>query len=392
MLNTNYKNLKDNYLFSTVGRKTRAYMDAHPNEKIIKMGIGDVTKPLTNQVTKALHDAVDEMGSKDSFRGYGPEQGYNFLREAISDYYSRLGVQINEQEVFISDGAKSDVGNILDLFSETAKVLIPDPVYPVYFDTNVMDGRTIMFADANGENDFLPMPNQDQDVDLIYLCSPNNPTGAVYTHEQLQIWVDYANEKNAIILFDNAYEAFITEGYPRSIFEVSSARTCAIEVSSFSKTAGFTGLRCSYTVVPKELNREDASLHSMWLRRQSTKFNGVPYIVQKAAEAALSENGLEEIRENIRYYQRNAQVMMSTLDEMGWYYTGGKNSPYIWFKCPNNMDSWSFFDELMEKAQVVGTPGEGFGKNGAGYFRLTAFGSYEDTLEAMERLKKMSHS
>lgn len=393
MINTNYANLKNNYLFSTVAEKVRAYSEAHPQADIIKLGIGDVTKPLAKTVIQALHDAVDENAKAETFMGYGPEQGYAFLREALADYYGKLGADIDADEVFVSDGAKSDIANILDIFSKDCHVVIPDPVYPVYLDTNVMDGRKVSFLNANEGNNFLPMPEDlgtDEKVDILYLCSPNNPTGACYNKEQLQTWVDFANAQGAVIFFDSAYEVFASgTDLPRTIFAIPGARTCAIEIASLSKTAGFTGTRCSYTVVPKELVRDGQSLKDMWFRRQSTKFNGTPYIVQKAAAAVFTEEGYAEIMENIQGYKENAKIIADTLDELGIYYTGGHYSPYVWLKCPNNMSSWEFFDFLLEKAQVVGTPGEGFGKNGEGFFRLTAFNTPERTREAMERLKEI---
>lgn len=393
MINTNYANLKNNYLFSTVAEKVRVYSEAHPQADIIKLGIGDVTKPLAKTVIQALHDAVDENAKAETFMGYGPEQGYAFLREALADYYGKLGADIDADEVFVSDGAKSDIANILDIFSKDCHVVIPDPVYPVYLDTNVMDGRKVSFLNANEGNNFLPMPEDldtDEKVDILYLCSPNNPTGACYNKEQLQTWVDFANAQGAVIFFDSAYEVFASgTDLPRTIFAIPGARTCAIEIASLSKTAGFTGTRCSYTVVPKELVRDGQSLKDMWFRRQSTKFNGTPYIVQKAAAAVFTEEGYAEIMENIQGYKENAKIITDTLDELGIYYTGGHYSPYVWLKCPNNMSSWEFFDFLLEKAQVVGTPGEGFGKNGEGFFRLTAFNTPERTREAMERLKEI---
>lgn len=393
MINTNYANLKNNYLFSTVAEKVRVYSEAHPQADIIKLGIGDVTKPLAKTVIQALHDAVDENAKAETFMGYGPEQGYAFLREALADYYGKLGADIDADEVFVSDGAKSDIANILDIFSKDCHVVIPDPVYPVYLDTNVMDGRKVSFLNANEGNNFLPMPEDlgtDEKVDILYLCSPNNPTGACYNKDQLQTWVDFANAQGAVIFFDSAYEVFASgTDLPRTIFAIPGARTCAIEIASLSKTAGFTGTRCSYTVVPKELVRDAQSLKDMWFRRQSTKFNGTPYIVQKAAAAVFTEEGYAEIMENIQGYKENAKIIADTLDELGIYYTGGHYSPYVWLKCPNNMSSWEFFDFLLEKAQVVGTPGEGFGKNGEGFFRLTAFNTPERTREAMERLKEI---
>lgn len=385
-INENYANLEQSYLFSTIAKKVNEYAAQNPDKKVIKLGIGDVTLPLCKAVTDALHKAVDEMGVQATFRGYGPEQGYDFLRKAVQKYYAKRNVELELDEIFISDGAKSDLGNILDLFSKDNTVLVPDPVYPVYVDTNVMAGRKVVYVDANGENEFLPLPDKNVQADIIYICSPNNPTGAAYNKEQLQAWVDYAKSMNAIILFDAAYECFVSdENLPRSIFEIEGAKDCAIEFCSLSKTAGFTGTRCGYTVVPKALG----VLNKMWVRRQTTKFNGVPYIVQRGAEAVFSEEGQKEIRENINYYKENAKVISDTLRSCGIWHVGGKHSPYIWLKCPNDMDSWTFFDYLLENAQVVGTPGAGFGKNGDGYFRLTSFGSKENTAEAMKRFKKL---
>lgn len=385
-INENYLNLEQSYLFSTVAKKVNDFAKNNPEKKIIRLGIGDVTLPLCKAVIEAMHKAVDEMGAQETFRGYGPEQGYDFLRDAVKGYYKTHNVELEEDEIFISDGAKSDVGNILDLFSKDNTVLVPDPVYPVYVDTNIMAGRKVIFADANAENGFLPMPDEKVKADIIYICSPNNPTGAVYNKEQLKKWVDYALKMNAIILFDAAYECFISdETLPKSIYEIENAKKCAIEFCSLSKTAGFTGTRCGYTIVPKELDK----LNKFWLRRQTTKFNGVPYIVQRGAEAVFSKQGQKEIRENINYYKENAKLISQTLKECGIWHVGGEHSPYIWLKCPNNMTSWEFFDYLLENIQVVGTPGSGFGKNGEGFFRLTSFGSKENTKEAMERFKKL---
>ncbi len=385
-INENYLNLEQSYLFSTVARKVNEFCKNNPDKKIIRLGIGDVTLPLCKAVIDALHKAVDEMGTKETFRGYGPEQGYDFLQNAVKGYYKKRNVELDTDEIFISDGAKSDIGNILDLFSQENTVLVPDPVYPVYVDTNIMAGRKVIFADANKENGFLPMPDFNQKADIIYICSPNNPTGAVYNKEQLKKWVQYAKEINAVILFDAAYECFISDDtLPKSIYEIEGAKDCAIEFCSLSKTAGFTGTRCGYTIVPKNLGM----LNKFWLRRQTTKFNGVPYIVQRGAEAVFSEEGQKEIKENIDYYKENAKIISKTLDECNIWHVGGKHSPYIWLKCPNNLNSWEFFDYLLENIQVVGTPGSGFGKNGEGFFRLTSFGSKESTLEAMERFKKL---
>ena len=389
-INENYKNLEASYLFSTIARKVKEFSEKNPDKKIIRLGIGDVTRPLCKSVVEAMKKAVDEMGTFEGFHGYGPEQGYDFLKEKIQGYYKEKKVDLKLDEIFISDGAKSDLGNILDIFSKDNTVLIPDPVYPVYVDTNIMQGRKIIFAQANQENNFLPLPNDDVKADIVYICSPNNPTGAVYNKEQLKKWVNWANKNNAVILYDAAYECFISdESLPRSIFEIEGAKTCAIEFCSFSKTAGFTGTRCGYTVVPLELNFNDMSLNKMWLRRQTTKFNGVPYIVQRGAEAVFSNQGQKEIKENINYYKKNAKIIADTLTKHNIWFTGGVHSPYIWLKCPNNMTSWEFFDFMLEKIQVVGTPGAGFGKNGEGFFRLTSFGTNELTKEAMERLDKI---
>ncbi len=389
-INANYRNLAESYLFSTIAGKVEEYTASHPEAKIIRMGIGDVTLPICEKAAAAFSQAAMEQGNSETFHGYGPEQGYDFLRNTIRDYYGSFGVKIGAEDVFISDGAKSDLGNILDLFDEDNTVLIPDPVYPVYMDTNVMAGRNIVYLDADVSNGFLPLPPKGQKADLIYLCSPNNPTGAVYNREQLREWVDFANEQEAVILFDAAYESFILEpDLPRSIFEIEGAKTCAIEFCSLSKLASFTGTRCGYTVISDELMREGMSVRKMWLRRQTTKFNGVSYPVQRAAEAAFSPEGLEECRKHLDVYQENAGVITAALTELGIWYVGGKNSPYIWLQCPNGMKSWDFFDELLCKAHVVGTPGSGFGKNGEGFFRLSAFGTLENTREAMERIKKM---
>lgn len=389
-LNTNYLNVNDSYLFSTIAKKVAAYQQAHPDKTVLRLGIGDVTLPLAPAVISALHSAVDEMANKDTFRGYGPEQGYGFLKDSIAAYYKERGVQLAGDEIFISDGAKSDLGNILDLFSQDNVVLVPDPVYPVYVDTNVMAGRKIIYADANEANGFLPMPDYSVDADLIYICSPNNPTGAAYTVAQLKEWVDYAMKKGAIILYDAAYECFVeSEGLARSIYQVEGAKNCAIEFCSFSKMAGFTGTRCGYTVVPEAIEKDGLSVNKMWLRRQTTKFNGVPYIVQRGAAAVFTKEGREQISKNLDYYRANAKVIAGGLKELGIWFTGGENSPYIWLKCPNGMKSWEFFDYLLENAQVVGTPGAGFGVNGEGFFRLTAFGSAEVTQEAVERIKKL---
>ena len=388
-LNPHYAELNESYLFSTIAHKVADYQKAHPDADLIRLGIGDVTLPLAASVTRAMHDAVEEQAHKETFHGYIPsEQGYGFLREAIRDYYADHGVTLDLSEIFVSDGAKSDLGNLLDLFSQDNTVLVPDPVYPVYVDDNVMAGRKILYLPANAENNFLPMPDAAPHADIVYLCSPNNPTGATYTVEQLKAWVRWAKQNDALILFDAAYECFVTEpGLARSIYEVEGAKEVAVEVCSFSKIAGFTGTRCGYTVVPQDIRQGELSLNKMWLRRQTTKFNGVAYVVQRGAAAVFTPEGMREIRENLNYYRKNAAVIAQALDEMGIWYCGGKNSPYIWLRCPNQMDSWAFFDWLLENANVVGTPGEGFGACGQGYFRLTAFGDADRTKEAAQRIK-----
>ena len=393
-VNENYAVLQDSYLFSQVAHKVADYAAAHPETKIIRLGIGDVTLPLAPVVVEAMQKAAAEMGVKESFRGYGPEQGYDFLHEALVKYYASFGVSLESSEIFISDGAKSDCGNITDLFDDANVILVPDPVYPVYLDTNIMRGRQIVFMQGSPDNDFLPMPDAAVKADIIYLCSPNNPTGAAYSRAQLEEWVAYARQQDAVILYDAAYEAFIEDpSLPRSIFTIEGAKECAIELCSLSKTAGFTGTRCGYTVVPLELKRKtrngkELSLNKMWLRRQTTKFNGVPYIVQRGAEAVFTPEGQRQCRENLAYYKENARLIGAALDEKGILYYGGKNSPYIWMQCPDNMKSWEFFDYLLEKLGIVGTPGSGFGTMGEGWFRLTAFASREATQEAVERFRK----
>ena len=386
-INRNYNQLEQSYLFSTIAKKVADFSAANPREKIIRMGIGDVTLPLCEAVVHAMQEAVADMGKKESFHGYGPEQGYVFLQNAIARYYEQRDIHLGFNEIFISDGAKSDLGNILDLFAVDNTVLIPDPVYPVYVDTNIMAGRKIVYMDANEENGFLPLPDEKEKVDIIYLCSPNNPTGAVYRHNALQKWVDYALDCHAVILFDAAYEAFISNpGLPRSIYEIKGAEKCAIEFCSLSKTAGFTGTRCGYTIVPLALEADGVSLNQMWLRRQTTKFNGVPYIIQQGAAAVFSKEGQMQTRAAIDYYKENARLIASAMQKMGIWFTGGENSPYIWLKCPDKMTSWEYFDYLLTEKKVVGTPGAGFGKNGEGFFRLTAFGDRENTVEAVKRL------
>lgn len=389
-LNKNYSRLAQSYLFSTIAKKVNEYTAENPSAEIIRLGIGDVTLPLAPAVVKALEDASREMGKKETFRGYGPEQGYDFLKDSIAQYYEKKGVSLENDEIFISDGAKSDLGNILDLFDTDNTVLVPDPVYPVYVDTNIMAGRKIVYLNANESNGFLPLPDSSVNADIIYICSPNNPTGAVYTKEQLSKWVDYALEHGAVILFDSAYEAFVRDSsLPTSIYQIPGAEKCAVEFCSFSKTAGFTGTRCGYTIVPNELVFDGMSLNKMWLRRQTTKFNGVPYIIQKGAAAVFTDEGQKQIHENLDYYIQNARVISDAFDKMGIWYTGGKNSPYIWLKCPNGMGSWEYFDFLLKNAGVVGTPGEGFGKNGEGFFRLTAFNTHENTVKAVEKIKSV---
>ena len=393
-VNQNYLKLNESYLFAEIARRIREWQSAHPelSSQLIRMGIGDVTRPLPKTVVDAMVKAAQEMGVAETFRGYGPEQGYDFLKTAIQSYYKKFGVELALDEIFISDGAKSDLGNILDLFDENNTVLVTDPVYPVYVDTNRMSGRKIVYAMSSEENGFLPLPAPEYRADIIYLCSPNNPTGAVYDREGLTKWVRFAQENNAILLFDAAYECFVTGDLPHSIYEIPGARDVAIEFCSFSKKAGFTGTRCGYTIVPDTLKRDGASLNKMWLRRQTTKFNGVSYITQRGAEAVFTEAGEREIEENIQYYRDNASIITETMDRLHIYYTGGKNSPYIWLKCPGDMDSWSFFDKLLNEAYVVGTPGAGFGKSGEKFFRLTAFSTHENTREAMARFEKLVQS
>ena len=392
IVNGNYANLKESYLFADIANKVNAYAAANPDKKIIRMGIGDVTMPLARCVVDALVKASIDQGAAETFHGYGPEQGYKFFQDAVVGYYAAFGVELDTKEIFCSDGAKSDCGNLTDLFSNADTILIPDPVYPVYLDTNIMCGRNIKYMEGNPENGFLPMPPKDLKADVIYLCSPNNPTGAVYSKEQLEEWVAYALENDSVILFDAAYEAFVSDpSVPRSIYTIPGAKKCAIELCSLSKLGSFTGTRCGYTVVPLELIRPDeqgnmVSLNKMWLRRQTTKYNGTSYIIQRGAEAIFSPEGLVQCRKNLAYYQENAKIMMAGLDKIGIKYFGGVHSPYIWLQCPNGMKSWDFFDLLLDKFGIVGTPGAGFGKCGEGYFRLTAFGSRENTIEAMERL------
>lgn len=388
--NTNYANLKDSYLFYNIAQKTKAYLEANPDKHLYRMGIGDVSLPLCDAVINALHEAVDDQAVKENFHGYMPECGAPFLRKAIADYYAVNGVNVSADEVFVSSGASDELGDILDLFDKDSSALVIEPAYPAYVDANIMAGRNIIHLASGEENGFLPEPDESTVADIIYICSPNNPTGAVFSRNQLQAWVDFANEKGSVILFDAAYEAFIEdESLPHSIFELDGAETCAIEICSLSKTAGFTGTRLGYTVIPKRLIRNGMSLNGMWVRNRTTKTNGVSYIIQKGGAAVFTPEGQEQIHNNIQIYKNNAKVLTEALDELGIWYTGGKNAPYIWLKCPNGMDSWEFFDYLLNEVQVVGTPGEGFGACGEGYFRFSTFGSPEDTKEAARRLVKL---
>lgn len=388
--NMYYKELKDSYLFYNIAQKTKAYVEQHPGVKLLKMGIGDVSLPLCDAVIKALHEAVDDQASGDRFHGYMPECGAPFLRETIAGYYEKRGVLLSADEVFVSSGASDELGDILDLFERSCSALVIEPSYPAYVDANVMAGRRIVHLSSSEENGFLPEPKEEEMADLIYICSPNNPTGAVYSRTQLQKWVDFANRNGSVILFDAAYEAFIEDKtLPHSIFELKGAKTCAIEICSLSKTAGFTGTRLGYTIIPKELNRNGMNFNEMWVRNRTTKTNGVSYIIQKGGAAVFTEEGQRQIHENIQIYKKNARTLMHALDQIGIWYCGGKNAPYIWMKCPNGMGSWEFFDYLLHEIQVVGTPGEGFGACGEGYFRFSTFGSPEDTKEAAERLVKL---
>ncbi len=383
------KTIKNNYLFQTVAEKTKKFSEKNPEAKIINMGIGDVSLPISEFVVKSCLEASKEMGEISSFRGYSPNGGYDFLKEKIQEEYSQRDISLDLDEIFISDGAKSDMSNILDIFSGQNICSIPDPVYPVYLDTSIMKGLKVEFLDANEENDFLPLPDFSVKRDIIYICSPNNPTGAAYSREQMKKWVDYANEYESIILYDAAYESFIQDSnLCKSIFEIEGSKSCAIEFKSFSKSAGFTGMRCGYSIVPKELKRENISLNSIWSRRHSTKFNGVPYIIQRAAEASLSLQGKHECEQNIKYYMKNYEKISETLDSLSIKFFGG-NSPYVWMKCPNGMKSWEFFDYLLKNLKIVGTPGSGFGKNGENYFRLSCFGLHENVSEACERLRDL---
>ena len=388
--NTNYRNLKDSYLFYNIAQKTKAYLAEHPESRLYRMGIGDVSLPLCDAVIKALHEAVNDQADKNTFHGYMPECGDPVLRGTIADYYMKRGVELSDEEVFVSSGASDELGDILDLFGRDKTVLIMEPAYPAYVDANMIVGNKIIHMPAGKENGFLPMPDPGITADVIYICSPNNPTGAVFDYKKLQAWVDYADSTDAIILFDAAYEAFIEEDdIPHSIYEVNGAKKCAIEICSLSKTAGFTGTRCGYTVIPKELERDGMSLNKMWVRNRTTKTNGVSYIIQKGAAAIFTEEGQKQIHDNIKIYKQNATCLMEALDKLGIWYCGGKNAPYIWMRCPDNMGSWEFFDYLLSEIQVVGTPGEGFGACGEGYFRFSTFGSPEDTKEAARRLVEL---
>ena len=397
-INENYLKLEKNYLFINIAKKINAYIEENPEKKsnIIRMGIGDVTLPIAPCVVEAVKKGAEEMGVKETFKGYEDSgTGYDFLKEAVAGYYKSFGADVKPEEIRISDGAKSDCGNIVDIFGDDNVVLITDPAYPVYVDSNLMNGRKVIYADSSEANGFCAEPDYNVHADLIYLCSPNNPTGAAFNTAQLKAWIDYAIANKAIIIYDAAYEAFITQNdIPRSIFQVEGARQCAIEICSLSKTAGFTGMRCGYTVIPNELEVEASdgtkvSISQLWGRRQGSKFNGVSYPVQCGAAAVFSEEGREQIKVNLEYYKENARIIANTMDKLGISYTGGINSPYIWLKCPNGMGSWEFFDLLLKEANVVGTPGEGFGKNGKGYFRLTSFGDRDATIEAMARIEKL---
>lgn len=389
MPNLSYANLKESYLFHHIAQKTGAYLESHPGTHLYRMGIGDVSLPLAPAVIQALHQAVEDQAVQRSFHGYMPECGAPFLREAVAGHYGKRGVSLDTDEVFVSSGASDELGDILDLFDRKNRALIMEPAYPAYVDANIMAGREILHLPSGPENGFLPLPREDLEADLIYLCSPNNPTGAAYSREQLACWVRWANARGAVILFDAAYEAFIEEDLPHSIFEIPGARTCAIEICSLSKTAGFTGTRLGYTVIPKELEREGLSLNAMWVRNRTTKTNGVSYILQRGGAAVFTEEGQRQIHENIRVYKENARVLMQALDKAGARYWGGKNAPYIWMACPDGMESWPFFDLLLNEIQVVGTPGAGFGACGEGFFRFSTFGDPADTAEAATRLLKL---
>ena len=387
--NGNYRNLKDSYLFFGISKKVAAYKKAHPDLPLYRLGIGDVSRPLCDAAIRALHSAVEDQANAKTFHGYTPECGIPEFRTAVAGYYARRGVILDPEEVFVSSGASDELGDILDLFDASSAALVTQPAYPAYVDASVIAGRKVIFLTASPENDFLPLPGEGLEADLIYLCSPNNPTGAVYSREGLQAWVDFANRRGAVILFDAAYEAFIEEDLPHSIYEVPGAETCAIEICSLSKTAGFTGTRLGYTVIPKKLERDGMNLNAMWVRNRTTKTNGISYILQKGGIAVFSEEGLRQIQENIRVYKQNARVLMQALDAAGIRYWGGKNAPYIWMSCPDGMKSWDFFDLLLHEVQVIGTPGEGFGACGEGFFRLSSFGDPQDTCTAAERIRKL---
>ena len=387
--NGNYRNLKDSYLFFRIAQKVAAYRDAHPGLPIYRLGIGDVSRPLGDAAIRAMHEAVEDQAKAETFHGYTPECGIPEFRQAVASYYARRGIRLDPEEIFVSSGASDELGDILDLFDASSAALITQPAYPAYVDASVMAGRKVSFLTAGPDNDFLPLPGEDTEADLVYLCSPNNPTGAVYSLEQLQAWVDFANARGAVILFDAAYEAFVEGDLPHSIFETKGAETCAIEICSFSKTAGFTGTRLGYTVIPKALEREGLNLNAMWVRNRTTKTNGISYVLQKAGIAVLTDEGLRQAEESIRFYKQNAKVLMEALDAAGIRYWGGKNAPYIWMECPDGMKSWDFFDLLLNEIQVVGTPGEGFGACGEGFFRLSSFGNPEDTRIAAERIRKL---
>lgn len=392
-LNENYAKLKESYLFYRIGQKVKAYREAHPGESVYRLGIGDVSLPLCDAAVKALHGAADDQGSAERFQGYTPEPGMPFFREAVVNYYAGRGISLQTAEVFVSSGASDELGDILDLFSRESAACIMELAYPAYLDANIMAGRRITTLSAGPENGFLPTPEENPDADLIYLCSPNNPTGAVYSREQLKKWVDWANVRGAVILFDAAYEAFIEDdSLPHSIFEIEGARTCAIEICSLSKTAGFTGTRLGYTVIPLDLERGGMNLNAMWVRNRTTKTNGVSYIIQKGGAAVFTPEGQEQIKKNIHYYKNNARVLMDALDKAGIEYWGGKNAPYVWMRCPNGMGSWEFFDRMLNGIQVVGTPGEGFGPCGEGFFRLSAFGHADETKTAAERMYRLLES
>ena len=388
--NTNYKNLKDSYLFYNISQKVKAYLADNPEARLLRLGIGDVSLPLPNAVITALHAAVDDQAAKRTFHGYMPECGAPKLRETIAAHYNKRGVGINDDEVFVSSGASDELGDVLDLFDKSNTALIMEPAYPAYVDANVMAGRNIIHLPSGKENGFLPLPAEGVKADIIYICSPNNPTGAVFSREQLKSWVDFANRHGSVILFDAAYEAFIEDGsLPHSIFEIEGARECAIGICSLSKTAGFTGTRLGYTVIPKELTRGGMNFNGMWVRNRTTKTNGVSYIIQRGAAAVFTDEGQAQIKANINVYKQNAKVLTGALDKLGIWYCGGKNAPYVWMKVPDRFDSWSFFDYLLKEAGIIGTPGAGFGRCGEGFFRFSSFGDTEDTKEAAKRLKEL---